>query len=115
MFENKEEKKARIQREQKQYEEEQRQQREKERKEREDRQKRRTDEFMADLEKRLKNNIITLIVSNDEGNEWKQLAMNYLLDKEYVCVQNDVRCTEHSAHFTLTFVKKEYKGFFCTR
>lgn len=115
MFGNKEEKMAKIQREQIQLEEEQRQRREKERKEREDNEKRKADEFMKKLESQLENKIITLIESNEEGNIWKQMAMNYLMDKGYVCVQNDVRCTKYSAHFTLTFVKKEYVDFFHTK
>ena len=75
----------------------------------------RNDNFMKELEEKTKKKIITLILSDYEGNDWKELAMNYLLEKGYVCVQNDVSCTRSGAHYALTFVRKDYVSFFITQ
>lgn len=111
-LEKREEKRLREEKEKKMREEQMRQEQEKVEREREDRKKSRTDEFMGELELKLKNKIITLILSDYEGNDWKELAMNYLLEKGYVCVQNDISCTRSGAHYALTFVKKDHVGFF---
>ncbi len=113
--ESKKERMARRELEERQEQEKQQREATERERQRAEEKKLRADKFMADLEKQLKNKVITLILSDYEGNDWKQLAMNYLMEKEYVCVQNDISCTRSGAHYALTFVKKEYQDFFQTR
>ncbi len=115
LFKTREEKRLIEENEQRKLEEKLREEREKENREREKRKKDAADEFMKKLESQLENKVITLILSDYEGNDHKQLAMNFLLEKDYVCVQNDISCTRSGAHYALTFVKKEYVDFFRTR
>ena len=111
-FESKEEKMAREKREKEKREKRLQQEHEEEERQREDRKKLREDKFMKELEEKTKKKIITLILSDYEGNDWKELTMNYLLEKGYVCVQNDISCTRSCAHYALTFVRKDYTSFF---
>lgn len=112
LFETKESKATRLQKEQKEFEEEQRKKQEKEKQERDRIKKEKEDKFMEELEQKKQKKIITLVLSDYEGNDWKELAMNYLLENGYVCVQNDVTSTKCSAHYVLTFVRRDYTSFF---
>lgn len=115
IFESKEEKDARIKNEQEAQRIRFQERRAEDEKKRQQEKQQRIDSFMKDLEGQLENKIITLVFGGYEGNEMKQAAMNYLLDKDYVCVQNDISSTQYSVHFVLTFVRTEQSSFFNTK
>lgn len=92
-------------------EEENRVQEQKTRKQRED------EEILRKLDEDINagKKVIARIFGDWRGMEEKQLTMNHLIEKGYVCVQNDVSCTRSCAYYTLTFVKKEHIDFFVVR
>lgn len=115
IFESKEEKEARIKHDQEAERIRFQERRAEDERKRQQEKQQRIDSFMKDLEKQLENKIITLALSGYEGNELKQEAMNYLVDKGYVCVQNNISATQYTLHFALTFVKAEQSSFFITK
>lgn len=72
-------------------------------------------EYIRELEDELTakdSDIITIYLCDDDCAWRKQIALNFMLKNGYICVQNDVSCTQYSRHYDLTFVKKEHADFF---
>lgn len=42
----------------------------------------------------------------------KEIVLNYMIKKGWICVQNDISCTKSWKHFTLTFATKEAAASF---
>lgn len=112
LFETREEKQIREEKEEEMRNEQLRQEREESKRKKEQEKRSRQEKFMHELEEETNKKIITILLYNGEGNELKELAMNHLLEKGYVCVQNDVQTSKYDTAFALTFVKKEDVGFF---
>lgn len=73
------------------------------------------EEYISELESELTGEdtaIITIHLLDDENGWRKQIALNFMLKHDYICVQNDVCCERYTLHHDLTFVKKENVDFF---
>lgn len=98
-------------------EREERVRREQEEKERQ--KEKQNQEFISKLDEKIKTQkVITCTLSNvvysKRGEELKDILLNHMLQNNYICVQNDAKCTEATLYHVLTFVREEYLNFFAT-
>lgn len=106
-----EEEKARERQEQERREEEKAEQR---RIERAKEIERKLQDLKEKLDKKIENKSIicfsTDYISIEKDVIFKEYALNYLLDKGYVCVQNETACNKYGLYYILTFIKKDIVG-----
>ena len=72
------------------------------------------EEYIEEIEVDVRRNNTVICYCTDDI-DFKQAAMNYLLQKGYVCVQNAVANTSYPPDFILTFVKKEFADSFIVK
>lgn len=62
---------------------------------------------ISELEKSIKNGDVVICLQKSNP-QVMQIAMNYLLKSDFVCVQNDVVANKWGVYHTATFVKSDY-------
>lgn len=69
-------------------------------------------DFMNSLKAEITNPIICITTTYTDE---KQLALNFLLANDYICVQNDFSCDKYYNNHALTFVKENLKDRFSSK
>lgn len=70
-------------------------------------------DYLEDVQEEINNGDKIICIQVTDAN-MKQAVMNYLLERNYVCVQNDVAANKWDVYHVATFIKAEYidKFFF---
>ena len=108
MFKTKEEKQREAELEAQRLEQERIEEEEKEKANERKRQK----DFLKELNDDLKNNVVCYTTTDTAK---KQVIINFFLNNNYICVQNDITCNKYDYYHALTFVKKDFKDSFSSK